>query len=100
MGLLKKTGKFPWSSSVLIKTVLFDFLHLQADLLVLMMMVNLDIIVGSGAMTVLEAFRVLIESNTKLINPVEFHWYAGEEAGLLGSQAVAKSYNEKGEKVI
>lgn len=31
--------------------------------------------------------------------PVEFHWYSGEEGGLLGSQAVAKSYKSSGTTV-
>ncbi|KAF7297574.1 Peptide hydrolase [Mycena kentingensis (nom. inval.)] len=28
--------------------------------------------------------------------PVEFHWYSGEEAGLLGSQDIAQQYAEDG----
>ena len=31
--------------------------------------------------------------------PVEFHWYSGEEAGLLGSQAIAQSYKRAGKSV-
>jgi len=31
---------------------------------------------------------------------VEFHWYSAEEGGLLGSQAVAKSYEANGVNVI
>ncbi|KAJ7149758.1 hypothetical protein C8R43DRAFT_951736 [Mycena crocata] len=31
--------------------------------------------------------------------PVEFHWYSGEEAGLLGSQAIATSYKAAGVQV-
>ncbi len=41
-------------------------------------------------MTILEAMRVLL-SDPKIAagegaNTLEFHWYSGEEAGLLGSQ--------------
>jgi leucyl aminopeptidase len=31
--------------------------------------------------------------------PVEFHWYAAEEGGLLGSQAVARYKKESGAKI-
>ena len=30
---------------------------------------------------------------------VEFHWYAGEEGGLLGSQDIAAAYENRGEQV-
>jgi bacterial leucyl aminopeptidase len=42
--------------------------------------------------TILEAFRVLVEGGFKPARPVEYHWYSAEEGGLLGSQAVAKIY--------
>lgn len=32
--------------------------------------------------------------------PVEFHYFSAEEGGLLGSQAIAKSYEEEGRKVL
>lgn len=54
---------------------------------------------GSGSTTLIEAFRVLVESGVKFKNTVEFHWYAAEEAGLLGSQAVAEDYAAKGIQV-
>ncbi|KAH8645776.1 peptidase [Xylariales sp. PMI_506] len=45
----------------------------------------------SGTVSILEAFRVLAHSGyTPQDGPVEFHWYAAEEGGLLGSQAIAK----------
>ena len=31
--------------------------------------------------------------------PLEFHWYAGEEGGLLGSDAIAKQYKADGVQV-
>jgi len=49
---------------------------------------------GSGAVTILEAFRLLLASGFQPLRPIEFHWYAGEEAGLLGSQAIAQSYQK------
>ena len=58
---------------------------------------------GSGTVTILEAFRVLLSSDLvqtgQLDNTVEFHWYSAEEAGLLGSQAVFSSYQKEGRRV-
>lgn len=58
---------------------------------------------GSGTVTILEAFRVLLTSeavqNGELENSVEFHWYSAEEGGLLGSQAIFQSYEKKGRDV-
>ncbi|OAQ95832.1 hypothetical protein LLEC1_01370 [Akanthomyces lecanii] len=51
----------------------------------------------SGTASILEAFRVLAHSGYIPRNgPVEFHWYAAEEGGLLGSQAIAKYKKESG----
>lgn len=47
---------------------------------------------GSGTVTILESFRVLMESGFEPENTVEFHWYSAEEGGLLGSQEVYKQY--------
>lgn len=51
---------------------------------------------GSGAMATLEAFRVLLSdsriASSQAANTIEFHWYAGEEAGLLGSGAIFQKY--------
>ncbi|CAO3627656.1 unnamed protein product [Cunninghamella blakesleeana] len=55
---------------------------------------------GSGTVTILEAFRSLVENNFKPERPVEFHWYSAEEAGLLGSQDIAEEYTSKGVEVI
>ncbi|KAG5637248.1 hypothetical protein H0H81_005246 [Sphagnurus paluster] len=54
---------------------------------------------GSGTVNLIEAFRALLASGFKPATPVEFHWYSGEEAGLLGSQAIAKSYKAAGTQV-
>lgn len=47
---------------------------------------------GSGSSVVMEAFRVLVEHGFVPERSLEFHWYAGEERGLLGSQQVAEAY--------
>ncbi|KAI0643932.1 Zn-dependent exopeptidase [Trametes meyenii] len=54
---------------------------------------------GSGTVNLIEVFRALVAADFKPSTPVEFHWYSGEEAGLLGSQAIAKSYKSKGTSV-
>ncbi|KAJ7097226.1 hypothetical protein B0H15DRAFT_928578 [Mycena belliarum] len=54
---------------------------------------------GSGTVNLIEVFRVLMASGFAPATPVEFHWYSGEEAGLLGSQDIAASYNAAGVKV-
>lgn len=59
---------------------------------------------GSGSMTILEALRVYLTSEAVLAgeaeNTVEFHWYAAEEAGLLGSQAVFEAYAAEGRDIL
>ncbi|KAJ7116420.1 peptidase [Mycena epipterygia] len=47
---------------------------------------------GSGTVTLLEAYRALLVAEYVPISPLEFHFYAGEEGGLLGSQAIASIY--------
>lgn len=49
---------------------------------------------GSGTVSILEAFRALVQSGFVPERPVEFHWYAGEEGGLLGSQEVVSEYKQ------
>jgi len=59
---------------------------------------------GSGTVTILEAFRVLVsalaESGKKPENTIEFHWYSAEELGLLGSQAIFAEYEKKQKDVV
>lgn len=50
-------------------------------------------------MNAIEIFRVLVSSGFKPTTPVEIHFYAGEEAGLRGSQAIASSYSKAGTPV-
>jgi leucyl aminopeptidase len=58
---------------------------------------------GSGTVTILEALRALLRSETiahgKARNTVEFHWYSAEEGGLLGSQAVYAQYKKDARNV-
>lgn len=55
---------------------------------------------GSGSVTILEALRVLLTNDDirtgNAPNTLEFHWYAAEEGGLLGSKAVWESYKAAG----
>ncbi|KAK2606298.1 hypothetical protein QQS21_003346 [Conoideocrella luteorostrata] len=55
---------------------------------------------GSGTVVVLEALRVLAESGLKPKNTIEFHWYAAEEGGLLGSKDVWANYKAARKSVI
>jgi len=51
---------------------------------------------ASGSATVIEIFRVLSTQGFKPKRTIEFHGYAAEEAGLLGSQAIAQYYVNQG----
>lgn len=55
---------------------------------------------GSGTVTVLETFRALVNVGFRPRRPVEFHWYSAEEGGLLGSQAVAQTYEKRNVNVL
>ncbi|XP_006460164.1 hypothetical protein AGABI2DRAFT_191928 [Agaricus bisporus var. bisporus H97] len=55
---------------------------------------------GSGTVTILEAYRALVAADFRPIHTVEFHWYSAEEGGLLGSQAVARHYEQNGAHVL
>jgi len=54
---------------------------------------------GSGTTSSLEALRALAAAKFTPATPVEFHYFSAEEGGLLGSQAIAKNYEDKGIKV-
>jgi leucyl aminopeptidase len=47
---------------------------------------------ASGSATVLEAFRVIVDSGIRPERTIEFHAYAAEEVGLRGSQDIANYY--------
>ena len=55
---------------------------------------------GSGTTSSLEGLKALAHANFTPALPVEFHYFSAEEGGLLGSQAIAKSYEEEGRKVL
>ena len=58
---------------------------------------------GSGSVTILEALRVLLQSEAVVLgnasNTIEFHWYSAEEGGLLGSNAIFSAYEKKGRDI-
>jgi leucyl aminopeptidase len=58
---------------------------------------------GSGAITILEAMRVLLKDDGikrgHAPNTIEFHWYSAEEKGLLGSVDVFSKYKKEGRDV-
>jgi len=49
---------------------------------------------ASGTSCVLEVFRVLAKHGFVPDRTIEFHTYSAEEAGLLGSQAIAEYYQD------
>jgi len=55
---------------------------------------------GSGTVTVMEIFRVLVESGSVFNRTIEFHHYAAEEVGLLGSQDIAEYYSSQSIPVV
>jgi len=54
---------------------------------------------ASGTATVMEIFRVLVQSGYRPERTLQFMGYAGEEKGLLGSQDIARKYRQEGKKV-
>jgi bacterial leucyl aminopeptidase len=58
---------------------------------------------GSGSMTILEAFRILLSDPAiaagEAEQTIEFHWYAAEEVGLLGSADIWDQYATEGADV-
>ncbi|KAL2271426.1 hypothetical protein VTJ83DRAFT_797 [Remersonia thermophila] len=55
---------------------------------------------GSGTIVVLEALRVLANAKFTPKNTLEFHFYSGEEGGLLGSAAVFSNYKSARKSVL
>lgn len=54
---------------------------------------------ATGVATILEAFRVLVETGFQPNRTLMFMTYAGEEVGLLGSQDIANSF-KAGKKAV
>ncbi|KAK1986336.1 peptidase family M28 [Colletotrichum cereale] len=55
---------------------------------------------ATGTVNLLEALRVLVAAGFRPMNTIEFHFYAGEEGGLLGSQAIFSNYRSAGKRVL
>jgi bacterial leucyl aminopeptidase len=55
---------------------------------------------ASGTATLLEAFRVIVQSGYRPARSIEFIAYAGEEQGLLGSGEIAQQYASKNIPVL
>jgi len=54
---------------------------------------------GTGTVNLIEAFRALAKAGFAPKYPVEFHWYSGEEGGLLGSGDISSTYSDEGVQV-
>ncbi|KAI1913406.1 Leucine aminopeptidase 1 [Ophidiomyces ophidiicola] len=58
---------------------------------------------GSGSMTILEALRGVLQNRDVVAgnapNTMEFHWYAGEELGLLGSADIFARYMQQRKQI-
>lgn len=55
---------------------------------------------ASGTATVKELLRIISTFNYKFKRTIEFHGYAAEEAGLVGSGEVASRYRSQGKNVV
>ena len=55
---------------------------------------------GSGSTTIMETFRVFVETGYIPEIAIEFHWYSAEEAGLLGSQEIASTYRKQNASLV
>jgi leucyl aminopeptidase len=55
-------------------------------------------------MPILETFRTLLLNDTiasgQPEQTIEFHWYAAEEVGLLGSGHIFRTYSEEGRNIV
>jgi hypothetical protein len=47
---------------------------------------------ASGVATLVEVMRLMAKNSDQTTNPLEFHFYAAEEVGLVGSQEIALTY--------
>jgi len=55
---------------------------------------------ASGISVLVETLRTLVQSDYRPKRTIEFIAYAGEERGLLGSQAIAARYKNQGQSVV
>ncbi len=54
---------------------------------------------ASGTATVMETFRIFVDSGVRPNRTIQFIGYAAEEVGLLGSQDIAHNYKQNGKTV-
>jgi len=55
---------------------------------------------ASGSVVGLETLRAIVEAGLVLKRTLEFQWYAAEEIGLRGSQAIAQEYQSTNVNVV
>lgn len=55
---------------------------------------------GSGSSLLLELATVISDSNVQFEHTVHFHFYCGEEQGLVGSRAEARKYKAAGIELV
>lgn len=55
---------------------------------------------GSGVVVIFEALRILAQAGFQPQDTLEFHFYAGEEGGLLGSKDIFQSYKTANKQVL
>ncbi|ODV83298.1 hypothetical protein CANARDRAFT_30075 [[Candida] arabinofermentans NRRL YB-2248] len=55
---------------------------------------------GSGVVTVLETLRIITDNHLTFENTIEFHFYAAEEGGMLGSLDIFSTYSSLSNKKI
>ncbi|MBN1513354.1 MAG: Zn-dependent exopeptidase M28, partial [Phycisphaerae bacterium] len=55
---------------------------------------------GSGAVTILEAARVLARVGPRPRRTIRFVWFMGEEHGLFGSEAYVKAHEEELDRIV
>ncbi|KAL8838303.1 MAG: hypothetical protein Q9205_003433 [Flavoplaca limonia] len=55
---------------------------------------------ASGCVVLMETLRVLANARYAPRNTMEFHFYSGEEAGLLGSGDIFRNYKATGKNVL
>lgn len=54
---------------------------------------------ASGLSVVMSIMRILKANNYQGAYAIEAHAYAGEEGGLLGSDALARAYKDEGKEI-
>ncbi|KAI8909609.1 hypothetical protein EDD86DRAFT_190388 [Gorgonomyces haynaldii] len=55
---------------------------------------------ATGSSVIYESLKILVKNNFVPKRPIEIHWYAAEEVGLLGSKAIAQDYAKRGVPVF